>query len=223
MREVAMASGGERLGRSASEKERTKMRERQRRGVTTKIFHGLRKHGGYHLSPRADINEVLRELAKEAGWVIEPDGTTYRSTTGNAFCPVCGARQKSTTPTPTSSIVAAGGGCGSGGGECSTSTSPRRVPIGDSGPTVGGGPTSLFFTGGDGTTINAPPSQDLMSDRGVPLALYMYGSLAGEFHPSAAAAGVPSAVTAAYQQQPYVQEAMASNQNTPAGSPLRRA
>lgn len=65
--------------RSAAEKEKTKMRERQRRSITTKIFHGLRKHGGYRLSPRADINEVLRHLAREAGWVVDPDGTTYRS------------------------------------------------------------------------------------------------------------------------------------------------
>lgn len=66
-------------GRSAVERERTKMRERQRRSITTNIFHGLRKHGGYRLSPRADINEVLRHLAQEAGWTVEPDGTTYRS------------------------------------------------------------------------------------------------------------------------------------------------
>lgn len=73
---AAATSGG---GRSEGEKEKTKLRERQRRAITTKIFHGLRKWGGYHLSPRADINEVLRQLAQEAGWVVEPDGTTYRA------------------------------------------------------------------------------------------------------------------------------------------------
>ncbi|TQE08584.1 hypothetical protein C1H46_005760 [Malus baccata] len=46
-------------GRSESEKEKTKMRERQMKAITTKIFHGLRKHGGYHLSPYGDINELL--------------------------------------------------------------------------------------------------------------------------------------------------------------------
>ena len=66
-------------GRSEIEKEKTKMRERQRRAITAKIFHGLRKHGGYRLSPRADINEVLRQLAREAGWIVESDGTTYRA------------------------------------------------------------------------------------------------------------------------------------------------
>lgn len=64
---------------SASEKEKTKLRERQRRAITTKIFAGLRKYGGYNLPPRADINDVLRALAAEAGWVVEADGTTYRS------------------------------------------------------------------------------------------------------------------------------------------------
>ncbi|KAL0352792.1 UNVERIFIED_CONTAM: BES1/BZR1protein 4 [Sesamum angustifolium] len=85
--------------RSAVEKERTKMRERQRRSITTNIFHGLRKHGGYRLSPRADINQVLRHLAQEAGWIVEPDGTTYRSATtpdpnGTNSCPVCGGGEK---------------------------------------------------------------------------------------------------------------------------------
>jgi hypothetical protein len=64
---------------SASEKEKTKLRERQRRAITTKIFAGLRKYGGYNLPPRADINDVLKALASEAGWVVEPDGNTYRS------------------------------------------------------------------------------------------------------------------------------------------------
>ncbi|MCO5583565.1 hypothetical protein L7F22_037476 [Adiantum nelumboides] len=64
---------------SASEKEKTKIRERNRRSITTKIFQGLRKYGGYNLAPRADINEVLRCLAAEAGWTVEEDGTTYRT------------------------------------------------------------------------------------------------------------------------------------------------
>lgn len=64
---------------SANEKEKTKIRERNRRSITTKIFQGLRKYGGYNLAPRADINEVLRCLASEAGWTVEEDGTTYRT------------------------------------------------------------------------------------------------------------------------------------------------
>lgn len=87
--EAAMASGAEeetraavaREGarRSVREKEKTKLRERERRSITTKIVQGLRKNGGYRLSPRADINQVLRELAREAGWTVDPDGTAYRS------------------------------------------------------------------------------------------------------------------------------------------------
>ncbi|MCO5561471.1 hypothetical protein L7F22_015092 [Adiantum nelumboides] len=61
------------------EKEKTKMRERHRRSITTKILTGLRKHGNYNLPPRADINDVLRALATEAGWLVEGDGTTYRN------------------------------------------------------------------------------------------------------------------------------------------------
>ncbi|KAL6197120.1 hypothetical protein ACLB2K_032732 [Fragaria x ananassa] len=110
-------------GRSESEKEKTKMRERQRRAIAAKIFHGLRKHGGYKLSPRADINEVLRHLANEAGWLVEPDGTTYRSNVVNC-CPACGISKASTATaiaTPSSSVVM-------GGGECSTTASPLRLP-----------------------------------------------------------------------------------------------
>jgi hypothetical protein len=66
---------------SASEKEKTKLRERQRRAITTKIFAGLRKYGGYNLPPRADINDVLKALAAEAGWTVEADGNTFRTTT----------------------------------------------------------------------------------------------------------------------------------------------
>lgn len=64
---------------SEKEKERTKIRERHRRAITTKILTGLRKYGNYNLPPRADINDVLRALATEAGWIVEPDGTTYRN------------------------------------------------------------------------------------------------------------------------------------------------
>ena len=76
-----------------TDKEKTKLRERQRRAITTKIFAGLRKHGGYNLPPRADINDVLRALAAEAGWVIEADGTTHRNRVRLVFpklrCNVC--------------------------------------------------------------------------------------------------------------------------------------
>lgn len=134
---------------SASEKEKTKLRERHRRSITTKIFNGLRKYGGYNLPPRADINDVLRALANEAGWIVEPDGTTYRAqgmpqTSGNhSMPPMQQTTVMKTSLTPTSSF---GGGVSMGGfncpipaiitdnidmtgGDCSTTASPRHMGI----------------------------------------------------------------------------------------------
>eukprot|EP00249_Psilotum_nudum_P012655 c23904_g1_i1 orf=920-2638(+) len=82
------------------EKERTKLRERHRRAITSKILAGLRRYGNYNLPVRADINDVIKGLAREAGWTVEADGTTYRSRvpyppvpwvrplTGNSFSPI---------------------------------------------------------------------------------------------------------------------------------------
>ncbi|RWV89219.1 hypothetical protein GW17_00048639, partial [Ensete ventricosum] len=78
----ASASGsgsGSRRSRPAEEKERTKLRERHRRAITGRILAGLRRHGNYNLRVRADINEVIAALAREAGWVVLPDGTTFPS------------------------------------------------------------------------------------------------------------------------------------------------
>ncbi|KAL6128723.1 hypothetical protein ACLB2K_072078 [Fragaria x ananassa] len=72
-------SGGARRCRPVEEKERTKLRERQRRAITAKILAGLRRHGNYNLRVRADINDVIAALAREAGWVVLPDGTAYPS------------------------------------------------------------------------------------------------------------------------------------------------
>ncbi|KAM3218573.1 beta-amylase 7 [Capsicum annuum] len=71
--------GGSRRCRPVEEKERTKLRERQRRAITAKILAGLRRHGNYNLRVRADINDVIAALAREAGWVVLPDGTTFPS------------------------------------------------------------------------------------------------------------------------------------------------
>lgn len=71
-------SGGRR-SRPIEEKERTKLRERHRRAITAKILAGLRRHGNYNLRVRADINDVIAALAREAGWVVLPDGTTFPS------------------------------------------------------------------------------------------------------------------------------------------------
>ncbi|KAM7511988.1 hypothetical protein LguiB_010863 [Lonicera macranthoides] len=71
--------GSTRRCRPLEEKERTKLRERQRRAITAKILAGLRRHGNYNLRVRADINDVIAALAREAGWVVLPDGTTFPS------------------------------------------------------------------------------------------------------------------------------------------------
>ncbi|KAM3295192.1 hypothetical protein ACQJBY_037829 [Aegilops geniculata] len=83
---VADAAAGEeqrpperRRGRGREEKERTKARERRRRAVTGRILAGLRRHGGFGLRSRADVNEVVAALARHAGWVVLPDGTTFPS------------------------------------------------------------------------------------------------------------------------------------------------
>ena len=71
--------GGARRSRPLEEKERTKLRERPRRAITARILAGLRRHGNYNLRVRADINDVIAALAREAGWVVLPDGTTFPS------------------------------------------------------------------------------------------------------------------------------------------------
>ncbi|KNA10881.1 hypothetical protein SOVF_140210 [Spinacia oleracea] len=60
------------------ERENNKKRERRRRAVAAKIYSGLRMYGSYKLPKHCDNNEVLKALAREAGWVVEEDGTTYR-------------------------------------------------------------------------------------------------------------------------------------------------
>lgn len=73
------SGGGSRRCRPMEEKERTKLRERHRRAITARILAGLRRHGNYNLRVRADINDVISALAREAGWVVLPDGTTFPS------------------------------------------------------------------------------------------------------------------------------------------------
>lgn len=76
---VGTPGGGSRRSRPLEEKERTKLRERNRRAITAKILAGLRRHGNYNLRVRADINDVIAALAREAGWTVLPDGTTFPS------------------------------------------------------------------------------------------------------------------------------------------------
>ncbi|VAH44423.1 unnamed protein product [Triticum turgidum subsp. durum] len=79
-RAAAAAEADAGLGRTPTWKERenNKRRERRRRAIAAKIFTGLRALGNYKLPKHCDNNEVLKELCREAGWVVEDDGTTYR-------------------------------------------------------------------------------------------------------------------------------------------------
>ncbi|XP_039034126.1 uncharacterized protein LOC120170219 [Hibiscus syriacus] len=70
-------SGKEKRERE-NEKERTKPRKRNRRDFTRRLLAGLRQYGNFSLLVRSDMNAVLAALAREAGWTVEPDGTTYR-------------------------------------------------------------------------------------------------------------------------------------------------
>ncbi|GAV73054.1 Glyco_hydro_14 domain-containing protein/DUF822 domain-containing protein [Cephalotus follicularis] len=73
--------GGKARKEREKEKERTKLRERHRRAITSRMLAGLRQYGNFPLPARADMNDVLAALAREAGWTVEPDGTTYRQST----------------------------------------------------------------------------------------------------------------------------------------------
>ncbi|XP_073315273.1 protein BRASSINAZOLE-RESISTANT 2-like [Primulina huaijiensis] len=81
--------GGDGAGRrkpSWRERENNRRRERRRRAMAAKIYSGLRAQGNYNLPKHCDNNEVLKALCAEAGWVVEPDGTTYRK--GCKPCPM---------------------------------------------------------------------------------------------------------------------------------------
>ena len=54
------------------------MRTTSARSAVAKIFAGLRPRGGYKPPKHCDNNEVPKALRNKVGWVVEPDGTTYR-------------------------------------------------------------------------------------------------------------------------------------------------
>ncbi|RCV19436.1 hypothetical protein SETIT_3G384300v2 [Setaria italica] len=63
---------------SQVERENNRRRERRRRLVSSRIYTALRAEGNYTLPRNCNNNEVLKAVCREAGWVVEPDGTTYR-------------------------------------------------------------------------------------------------------------------------------------------------
>ncbi|KAL3646229.1 BES1/BZR1 protein 4 [Castilleja foliolosa] len=114
-------TGGTRMP-TWKERENNKRRERRRRAIAAKIFAGLRLYGNYTLPKHCDNNEVLKALCDEAGWTVEPDGTTYRKGCrpaenmdiigGSASASPCSSYQpspaSSSFPSPVSSAYAPG-------------------------------------------------------------------------------------------------------------------
>ncbi|PIN25484.1 hypothetical protein CDL12_01773 [Handroanthus impetiginosus] len=114
-------TGGTRMP-TWKERENNKRRERRRRAIAAKIFAGLRLYGNYKLPKHCDNNEVLKALCNEAGWTVEPDGTTYRKGCrplenmdimgGSASASPCSSYQPSPhtsyNPSPVSSAYASG-------------------------------------------------------------------------------------------------------------------
>uniref|UniRef100_A0A7N0T2L9 Beta-amylase n=1 Tax=Kalanchoe fedtschenkoi TaxID=63787 RepID=A0A7N0T2L9_KALFE len=97
--EQSSSQGGSRRRRPLEEKERTKLRERHRRAITARLLAGLRRHGNYNLRVRADINDVIAAVAREAGWTVLPDGTTFPARS-QAPRPLNGAPNTITTSSP---------------------------------------------------------------------------------------------------------------------------
>ncbi|XP_019155932.1 PREDICTED: beta-amylase 8-like [Ipomoea nil] len=64
---------------SSTAKKSRKLLERNRRAFTARMMAGLRHYGNFNLPRRAEMNKVVAALAREAGFTVEPDGTTYRS------------------------------------------------------------------------------------------------------------------------------------------------
>ncbi|XP_076935984.1 protein BZR1 homolog 1-like [Bidens hawaiensis] len=86
------------------EKENNRRRERKRRAIAANIFNGLRTQGNYHQPKHCDNNEVLKALCREAGWIVLPDGTTFRK--GCKPPPsVIDTRRRSTNTTPCASQI----------------------------------------------------------------------------------------------------------------------
>ncbi|KAL7603947.1 protein BRASSINAZOLE-RESISTANT 1 [Lactuca sativa] len=99
---TAAGEGGGRRKPSWREKENNRRRERRRRAIAANIYNGLRAQGNYNLPKHCDNNEVLKALCQEAGWVVLPDGTTFRKGSKPPL-PSIETGGTSTTTTPCSS------------------------------------------------------------------------------------------------------------------------
>ncbi|KAK1422237.1 hypothetical protein QVD17_25207 [Tagetes erecta] len=99
----AAEGGGGRRKPSWREKENNRRRERRRRAIAANIYNGLRAQGNYDLPKHCDNNEVLKALCKEAGWIVLPDGTTFRKGSRPPLPIIETGATASTTTTPCSS------------------------------------------------------------------------------------------------------------------------
>ncbi|XP_066388789.1 protein BZR1 homolog 4-like [Miscanthus floridulus] len=132
------------------ERENNRRRERRRRAIASKIFTGLRAHGNYALRRHCDNNEVLKALCEEAGWTVEPDGTTYRK-----GCKPPGSSDPYMAGfIPGCSPVSPGMSCPVSPGMVSCPVSPRGYNglSSPSSPTHFGGRGSSFFYGGSSSS-----------------------------------------------------------------------
>nr|XP_043607980.1 protein BRASSINAZOLE-RESISTANT 1-like [Erigeron canadensis] len=82
------------------ERENNRRRERRRRAIAANIYNGLRTQGKYDLPKHCDNNEVLKALCREAGWVVLPDGTTFRKGCKPPPSIEIGSTSTNTTPCP---------------------------------------------------------------------------------------------------------------------------
>ncbi|XP_071692805.1 beta-amylase 8 [Rutidosis leptorrhynchoides] len=86
------------------EKERTKLRERHRRAITSRMLNGFRQYGNFPLPARADMNDVLAALARQAGWTVESDGTTFRQSTHSNKLGACNVTRSVESPVSSGSL-----------------------------------------------------------------------------------------------------------------------
>ncbi|KAK1601600.1 hypothetical protein QYE76_021842 [Lolium multiflorum] len=169
------------------ERENNRRRERRRRAIAAKIFSGLRAQGNYTLPKHCDNNEVLKALADEAGWTVEPDGTTYRK----GCKPLLAVRTGPPTPSPCSSqqvsprasfrssgsshiTLGGGGGSGSGGyfgGMDGGSLVPWLTNL-SSGPSFASSSKYSYFDGG---SMSAPVTSPSGSPPRMPLPSFNTG------------------------------------------------
>ncbi|KAF0933983.1 hypothetical protein E2562_021042 [Oryza meyeriana var. granulata] len=121
------------------ERENNRRRERRRRAIAAKIYAGLRAYGNYSLPKHCDNNEVLKALCNEAGWTVDPDGTTYRKGCKPPAAELADQLGRSASASPCSSYQPSPRGTSS----FPSSGSSSQITLG------GGG----LFGGGEGSSL----------------------------------------------------------------------